>query len=133
MNNINSLNPAVSIIFGDFNGKYSNWYSFDISDNIEKELDIITSTAGYTQIIDKLTHFTNHSSSCIDLIFTSNPSIIVHSSIKNSLCSSCHHDVIHGKINFSVVFPPPHFRTIWDYKTANASSTQRVTENLNWQ
>ena len=72
MNNINSLNPAVSIIFGDFNGKYSNWYSFDISDNIEKELDIITSTAGYTQIIG-------------------------------------------------------------DYKTANASSTQRVTENLNWQ
>ena len=26
MNNVNSLNPAISIITGDFNGKYSKWY-----------------------------------------------------------------------------------------------------------
>ena len=60
MDNINSLNPAISIITGDFNGKCSKWYSFDISDNIGKELDTITSTAGYSQIIDRPTHFTIH-------------------------------------------------------------------------
>ena len=64
MNNINSFNPAFSIIIGDFKGKRSKWCSFE-SENIGKELDIITSTAGYTQIIEKPTHFTNHSSSCI--------------------------------------------------------------------
>ena len=89
MNNINSLNPAISIITGDFNGKCSKWYSFDPSDNIVKELDTITSTADYSQIIDKPTHFTNNSSSCIDLIFTSNPSILVDSGIEKSLSSSC--------------------------------------------
>ena len=93
MNNINSLNPSISIITGDFNGKCSKWYSFDTSDNIGKELDTITSTSGYTQIIDKPTYFTNHSSSCIYLIFTSNPSIIVDSDIEKSLCSNCHHDI----------------------------------------
>ena len=61
----------------------SKWYSFDTSDNVGKKLDTITSTVGYTQIIDKHTHFTNHSSSCIDLIFTSNPSIIVIQALKN--------------------------------------------------
>ena len=69
----------------------------------------------------------------IDLIFTSNPTIIVHSNSENFLCSSCHHDIIYGKNNVSVVFPPQHFRTIWDYKNANASSVQRVTENFNSQ
>ena len=55
MNNINSLNPAILIIAGYFNGKCSKWYSFDTSDNIGKELNTITLTIGYTQIIDKPT------------------------------------------------------------------------------
>ena len=133
MNSINSLTPAVSIITGDFNGKCSKWYSFDISDNIGKEFDTITSTAGYSQIIDEPTHFTSNSSSCIDLIFTSNPSILVDSGIEKSVSSSCHHDIIYGKINFRIPLPPPHCRTVWDHKNADAISVQRVRENFNWQ
>ena len=99
---------------------------FYTSDNIGKELDIITSTAGYSQIVDKPTDFTNNSSSCIDLIFASNPSILVDSGIEKSLSSSCHHDIIYGKINFRAPLPPPHFRTVWDYKDTGAVSIQRV-------
>ena len=124
MNNINSLNSAVSIITGDFNGKCSKWCSFDTIDHIGKELDTITSTADYSQITDKPTHFTNNSSSIIDLISTSNPNIIA------SFRSSCHRDIIYGKINFRVRLPPSHFRTIWDYKNADASSNQRAIENF---
>ena len=118
INNINSRNLTVLIIGGDFNGKCSKWYSFDTSENIGKEPDVITSTAGYARIIDKSTHFTSNSSSSIDLMFTSNPSIIVYSGIEKSLCSSRYPDIVYGKINFRVSFPPPHFRTIWDYKNA---------------
>ena len=71
MSNINSHNLAVSVVTGDFNGKCSKWYSFDTNDNIGKELDTVTSTADYTQIIDKSTHFTNYSSYCNDLILDS--------------------------------------------------------------
>ena len=95
MNNINSLNPAISIITGDFKGKCSKWYSFDTSNNIGKELDTVTSTVGYSQVIDKPTHFTNNSSSCIDLVFTSDPSILVDLHIEKSLSTSCHHDMIY--------------------------------------
>ena len=106
LNNINSLKPAISITTGE-------WHSFDTSDNIGKELDTITSIAGYSQINDKSSHFTNNLSSCIDLIFTFNPSITVDLGIGKSLCSSCHHDIIYGKINFRVPLPPPHFRTFF--------------------
>ena len=97
MNKTDSFNPAISIIAGDFNWKRSKLYSFDAKDDIVKELDTITSTAGYNQRIDIPTHFTNRSSSCIDLIFTSDPNIIVNSDIEKSLCSSCHHDITYGK------------------------------------
>ena len=50
MNKINVLNPAISIIIGDFNGKCSKWCSVDSSDNIGKKLDTITWTVWYTQI-----------------------------------------------------------------------------------
>ena len=97
LNNINSLNPAIA---GYINGKcLKSYHCID------------------TQIIDKPTHFTNHSSSCIDLIFTSNPSIIVDSGIEKSLCSSCHHNILYR--NIRVPLPPPHFRTIWDYRNAD--------------
>ena len=121
MNNINSPNPAISIITGDFNRKCSKWHSFDTSDLIGKELDTITSTVGYSQIIDKPTNFKNNSSSYMELVFTSNPSIIVDSGIEKSLCSSRHRCIIYGKTNFRNRLPLPHFRTTWDYKNADAS------------
>ena len=82
MNNINSFNPALSIIIRDFKGKLWKWCCFE-SENNGKELDIITSTAGYTQIIEKPNHFTKHSSSCIWLIFTSNSCYTYNSGIRH--------------------------------------------------
>ena len=55
MNNINSLNPTTSILARYFNGKCSKEYSFDTSEDIGKELNIIT--AGYSRVIDKPTSF----------------------------------------------------------------------------
>ena len=90
---INSLNPPISMIAEKFNGKCSKWCSFDTVDNTGKKPDNITSTAGYIQIIDKPNHFTNYSPSLIGHISTFNPSIMVESDIKRSLCSNCHHDI----------------------------------------
>ena len=113
INSINSLNRAISIIAGDFNGKCSKWCSFDTSDNIGMEVDIITSTKGYNQITDKPGHFPNHPSSCIDSITTSNPTI------EKSLCNSSHYNIIYEKINFRAPLPQRNFRTVSDYKNAN--------------
>ena len=55
------------------------------------------------------------------------------SGIEKSLYSSYHHDIIYGKTNFRVPLPPSHFRTIWDYKNADASSIQCTVENFNCQ
>ena len=88
---------------------------------------------GIYSIIGKPTHFTNHSSSYVDLIIASDLSLIVESGIEMSVAGIFHDDIIYGKINFRVDLVPPHFRTIWDYKNVNIGSSQRDIENFNWQ
>ena len=49
------------------------------------EIDNITTTAGYSQLTNKPTHFVNGTSSCIDLIFTSNVSFTRNYEIERSI------------------------------------------------
>ena len=68
MSNINNEFPLSSIIASDFNARCSRWWKNDITNSTGQEIDSLTSSAGYKQIIDKHTHVINNSMSCIDLI-----------------------------------------------------------------
>ena len=64
LNNINDEILLCLIVTGDFNACCSSWW--------KNELDSLSLSAGYNQIIDKPTHVINSSMSCIDLIFCTN-------------------------------------------------------------
>ena len=76
MSNINDLNPACSVITGDFDARSPQWWALDKVNNEARETSFLTSSAGYSQLTDQPIHVTKEPSSCIDLIFTSNPSFI---------------------------------------------------------
>ena len=61
LSNINDEIPNCSIITGDFNASRSNWWKSHITNSVGQELDSLTSSAGYSQIIDKPTHIVNNS------------------------------------------------------------------------
>ena len=46
-------------VLGDFNAKYSEWCTSDKNNSTSIELDGITTTSGYNQMIDKPTHYIN--------------------------------------------------------------------------
>ena len=73
---INDELPICSVITGDFNAWCSRWWRNDITNFAGKEIDFLTSSADYTQIIDKPTHVINKPKSCIDLIFCTNLNVI---------------------------------------------------------
>ena len=75
--NINNNQAACSILIGDFNVKCSKWWTSD-RNNI----------AGLE--IDEPTHFINGTSSCIDLIFSSNVRFIKNYGIEQSIYEKCH-------------------------------------------
>ena len=87
---MDDTSPFCSIVIGDFNARCRNWWAGDANSNAGKESESLTSTAGYTQLIDKPTHFFSGGSSCIDLIFCNNPEIVSECGIDHCLFQTCH-------------------------------------------
>ena len=98
-------NPFLSTAISDFNDKFSNWYNKDKTSFEGNTIENATSQLGLHQIINKPTHVLPNSSSCIDLIFTSQPNMVIESSIHSSLHSCCHHQIVFAKFNLKICYP----------------------------
>ena len=120
------------MVFGDFNTKCSKWCASDKSSTAGIQLDNITMTSGYNQMIDKPTHYINESSSCIDLIFSSNVNLTKNCGVEQSLYEKCRHNIIYGTLNFNILLPPPYYRELWDFKSANTECIQKSINNFDW-
>ena len=83
-------------------------------------MENLISSLGPSQLISEPTNFEpNKNPSCIDLIITDQPNIVLDSGTRASLDSFCHHQITNCKVNFNIP-PPPHFeRDIWHYDRAN--------------
>ena len=73
------------------------------------ELDTTKTTAGYSQMINKPTHFIHESSACIDLIFPSTTNFVKDCESQLSIYEKCHHNIIYGTLNFDVLLPLPYY------------------------
>ena len=81
-------------------------------------------------MINKPTHFINETSSCIDLIFSSNVNLAKNCGAEQSLYEKCHHNIIYGTLNFNIPFPSVNIREIWDFKSANIECIQKSINNF---
>ena len=94
-------NPFLSIIIGDFNARSNNWCSSGKTTYEGKKRESLTSQCGFKQVISDPIHILEKSSSCVDLIFTSQPNLVMNSDVHSSLHPNCYHQIIHAKFNFS--------------------------------
>ena len=84
----------------------------------------------YLRVISEPTNFEpNKTPSCIDLIVTDQPNIILDSGTRASLDSNCHHQIIFCKVNFKIHPPLPFERKIWHYNKANSAAIKRSITN----
>ena len=88
--------------------------------------DAVTSRYGLHQLIEETTYILSSSSFCIDLIFTSQPSLVMKSEIHSSLHQNCHHKVAFAKFNLPILCPPPYKRTVWFCEKANTELIGRA-------
>ena len=82
---VSKKNPFLLVVLGDFNAKVSQWRDKDSIFSEGISIENITSQFGLHQIINEPTHILENSSSCIDLIFTSQPNLLVESGTQPSL------------------------------------------------
>ena len=132
LSNNNNLYPTCSIVLVDFNAKCPEWCASDKSNTAGIELHNITIKSGHNQMIDKPIHYINESSSCIDLIFSSNVNLTKNCGVEQSHYEKCHHNIIYGTLNFNIPLPPPYCRELWDFKSTNTKCIQKSINNVDW-
>ena len=132
LDSIINKNPFLIVALGDFNAKTTNWYKNDINSYDGLKIDTITSQFSLQQLVNEPTHLTVNSSSCIDLIFTSQPNLQMESGVHSSLYPNCHHQIVFAKINLKICYPPPYEREIWHYEKANADLIRRSIDQFPW-
>ena len=90
------------------------------------------SSLGLTQLISEPTNFETHKNpSCIDLIFTDQPNIVMESGTRASLKIVCHHQMVYCRVNIKPI-PPPYERKVWHYSRANVRLLRRSFQNFDW-
>ena len=95
------------VILGDFNAQSKSCCLDDITTHEGSKIDSLTTTHGLHQLIFQPTDLLPTSSTCIDLIFTDQPNLVVNSSAHPSLCKNCHHQIFY-KLNLKIEYPPPY-------------------------
>ena len=113
---------------------WSPIYSPDGDTNAEGwEIEDLFASLNLTQVISEPTNFQpGKRSSCIDLIVPDQPNLVLDSGTRPSLDSTCHHQIIHCKVNFRIPPPPPVDRQIWHYDKANTAAIRRSMLNFPW-
>ena len=97
---------SLSIVTGDFNAKSSSWWCTDIKTIEGSHLYSLTSSIGFSQLINEATHIQTNSTSSIDLIFTNQPNLSGNSGVHSSLHQNCHHQIVHVSFNLDIYYVP---------------------------
>ena len=132
LDKINKKNPSLTVAFGDFNAKSQTWCKNDKTLYEGFKFNILTCSQGLHQLINEPTHLVDSPSSCIDLIFTSQPNLVTESGIQPSLHSNCHHQLVFGKFDLFIDYLPPYQRTVWYYIRVNADLFWRAIDLFDW-
>ena len=125
--------PYTVFFTGDFNAKSLSWWPEGVANDEGTQLDNLFSDLNLTQIICEPTHFReNCEPTCIDLIITDQPNLVIDSAVRPSLDPTCKHQITFCKINFSIPPPPSYSRRVWSYDKANSSLITRAIAEFPW-
>ena len=85
-------------------------------------------------MITEPTHFMRDDCqpSCIDLIVTDQPNLVLDSGVRTSLDSTVKHEIIFCKINFKIPTLPKYVRKIWHFNRANIDLIRRAINEFEW-
>ena len=70
--------------------------------------------------------------SCIDLIITDQPNLVLDSGVRGSLDPSVKHQIVFRKINFNLPPPPKYKRKIWHFNRASSDMIEKAISSFPW-
>ena len=125
--------PYTMLFTGDFNAHSLNWWSQGDNTPEGIQLDDVFSNLHLTQLICEPTHFREHCiPSCIDLIISDQPNLVLNSGVRPSLDPNCKHQITFCKINFKIPPPPAYDRKVWHFTKANSALITKAISQFPW-
>ena len=109
----------MMMLTGDFNCRSSQWWPQDVEHHEGSVLDELIGTNNLYQLVNEPTNIRNEGMPCIDLIITDQPNMFIESGVHPSLDDHCQHQIVYGKVNVFIPYPPPYNRTICEYAKYN--------------
>ena len=126
-------NPFAMFFAGDFNGKSQVWWPDGDETPEGREIEDMLTSLGLSQLISEPTNFEpGKKPSCIDIIVTDQPNIVLDGGTPASLDPFCHHQIIYCKVNIRIPPPLPFDRKIWHFNRANSAAIKRCMTNFPW-
>ena len=119
-------NPYLIFILGDFNTKLNTWCRSDKSTYEGSRIDGLVSNYGLQQLINQPAHRTGNSFSCIDLLFCSQPNLVMESGVHPPFHPNCHCQIIYAKFILRVYYPPPYKREVRHYQNAGSNAIKKA-------
>ena len=97
-------------------------------------LDDRFSDQNLSQLISEPTHLFRDDCkpSCIDLVVTDQPNIVLNSGVRASPDPTVRHQITFRKINFKVLPLPKYVRKIWHFNRARIDLVRRAISQFPW-
>ena len=106
-------NLFLTVAIGDFNAVSSTCWTDDQTTQEGLKIENLLSQFSFSQVVNNPTHIFQNFNSCIDLLFTNQQNLITDLGVHLSIHSNCHYQIIYGKFNFKIFYPPQYGRHIW--------------------
>ena len=130
--NINEENPHCAVYLGDFNAHSSEWWTGDGIDYEGSALFNYFTTNQLQQLVTEPTYLVGDSKSCIDLVLTDQPNLVINCKVIPSLHTNCHHQINHVTLNIRSPPPPPFSRRVWHYDRTQVDHIKRAISVYDW-
>ena len=126
--------PYAMFFAGDANGHTQAWYPEGDTNAVGTKLDELFSSLNLQQIINEPTHFFRDdcNPSCIDIILTDQPNLVMNSGVRSSLDPTVKHQITFCKLNFKIPPPPKYKRKIWHYNRAQSEQIKKSIFEFPW-
>ena len=124
-------NLFLVVAIGDFNARSSSWCINDKSNYDGSKIDCLATGYDLKQVSNEPTHLLENSFSCIDLIFTFQPNLVMDAGVHQSLHANCHHQIVYAKFNLKIHYPPPYEREVWHFHKADINLVRRAMNDIN--
>ena len=66
-------------------------------------------------------------------MFTSQPNLVMESSVNSSLHENCYHQIIYAKFNLKMYYSPPSEREIWHHQKTDIENIRKAIGQFPWK